>query len=124
MAYNYRDQIFAFDEPDMLKAELPKDKLIQFLNDGCGLIARYGLRSTVGFQRFENLDQWQVPTALKQFHYYPEKDIGLDLASWNGGCWGNSRLLTRTPKTGKSWPGWTSNKAAPRPPLDDRLRII
>jgi hypothetical protein len=28
------------------------------------------------------------------------------------------------PKTGKSWPGWTSNKAGPRPPLDDRLRII
>jgi len=72
----------------MLKAELPKDKLIQFLNDGCGLIARYGLRSTVGFQRFENLDQWQVPTALKQFHYYPEKDIGLDLAELDGGCLG------------------------------------
>jgi len=133
MAAEYREQIYAFDlcnEPDMLTGEIPQKHLIRFLQEGCETIARYGVSSTVGFQRFDVMVKWaeQLQVALAQFHYYPELSlfgIGVpELPELDGGCLGEFATSDINPETGQEWPGWPGSQMRGRPRLRDRLRMI
>ena len=69
------------EEGDAKDAVIKKNEMVDFIEEGIGIINSYGFKSTVGYRRSKTIEEWKcnhpnhrdsyLGVTLHQFHYYP-----------------------------------------------------
>jgi hypothetical protein len=66
------------EDKDLLLARAEMNKMLEFIEEGIGIINKAGFRSTVGYRRLETILRWKgkkhqyLGVTLHQFHFYPK----------------------------------------------------